>query len=437
MKKRLLLGTTALATAALVSGAANAQIEMRLGGFMTQWFGYGDNDSQYNLQQVDQWSNSEVFFLGRGVTDNGLVFGVNIQLEGNTSGDTIDESFMFVSSDRFGTIQLGSENSAGYLMQVAAPAVALPVNSGSQTQHIANPTGSSVFRNPFGSTFIEPAGDNDGQKVTYFTPRLFGPEEGQGFQLGFSYLPDIDPTGGDRNGLISDQANYMNGWSVGLNYEGAFSGVEFIVSGGYFYAEAPDQFNFNTCGSTVSCAGADGTTLVDLDEDFQGYSLGATMSYGGFTLGGSYAEVLDGRLTPGQTTTGGGAGTVGASTLTTLINPATNTAYTSAGIRTTESQGWDVGIAYEQGPWSVSFTYYDGESDGLITVPGEDQYTAYMGGARYNLGSSIALVGNVGFVEFESESTGLVIAPGNPGAGTTVDLDNEGVLVTGGVAISF
>ena len=66
MTKKLLLGSTALVAASLVSSAASAQIEMRLGGFMNQWFGYGDNDSQYNLQDVDQWSNSEDVLPGTG-----------------------------------------------------------------------------------------------------------------------------------------------------------------------------------------------------------------------------------------------------------------------------------------------------------------------------------------------------------------------------------
>ena len=67
MTKKLLLGSTALIAVSLVSSTASAQIEMRLGGFMNQWFGYGDNDSQYNLQDVDQWSDTEVFFLGQGI----------------------------------------------------------------------------------------------------------------------------------------------------------------------------------------------------------------------------------------------------------------------------------------------------------------------------------------------------------------------------------
>ncbi|NBC34653.1 MAG: porin [Alphaproteobacteria bacterium] len=379
MKKHVLLGTTALVAASLVSGAANAQIEMRLGGFMNQWFGYGDNDEAFDLQDVDQWSNTEVFFLGQGTTDNGLTFGVNVQLEGNTSGDQIDESFLFLSGD-FGRINLGSENSAGYLMQTAAPNVALPINSGSQTQHIINPTNGSLFRSPFGSTFIEPALDNDGQKLTYFTPRFFG------VQLGVSYLPDIDGTGGDRNSLISDTNNFTNGISVGVNYENTFGDFGVLVSGGYYYAEAPD--------SGLGTVTTPGGNSVDLEEDFQAFSVGASFTYGGFELGGSYANVTDGIV---------------------ALQP-------NGDVFTTESRGFDVGIAYGMGPWSVSYTYYNGKEDGLVDVDDEIEHQSHALGARYDLGSSIALVGTVGYSEFEEEGNGV---------------DNDGVFVTGGVAISF
>lgn len=379
MKKYVLLGTTALVAASLVSGAANAQIEMRIGGFMNQWFGYGDNDERFDLQDVDQWSNSEVFFLGQGTTDNGLRFGVNIQLEGNTVGDQIDESFLFLSGD-FGRILLGSENSAGYLMTITAPAVGLAINSGSQTQHIVNPTDGGLFRNPFGATTLEPAGDNDGQKLTYFTPRFFG------VQLGVSYLPDIDRTGGDRNGLISTNDEYNNGVSVGVNYVNDFGDAEVSVSGGYFYAQAPDD------APSVTTPGGQ---VVDLDENFQGFSAGAAVSFGGFEIGGSYAQVTEGVLTQRA----------------------------NGDVFTTEGRGFDVGVAYGMGPWSVSYTYFNGEQDGLIDVDDEIKHQSHMASARYELGSSIALVGTVGYSEFEDEGTS--------------NNDNDGVFITGGVAISF
>ena len=117
--KKILLATTALATAALVAGAAgdaNAQeytskaaerIKVGLGGYFQQWGvgasqnikdGPGDiipiagshgNTIKNNV--VDQKHNSEICFIGQTTLDNGLTVGLNVQLEANSEADQIDE----------------------------------------------------------------------------------------------------------------------------------------------------------------------------------------------------------------------------------------------------------------------------------------------------------------------------------------------------------
>ncbi|MEM6901870.1 MAG: porin [Pseudomonadota bacterium] len=367
MKKALLLGTSAIVAAGMFAGTAQAAdpIEIRVGGFMNQWFGYQDNDDPAGVdtQTFDQWSNSEIIFNGKTTLDNGLEVGVQVQLEANTSGDQIDESFAFVEGS-FGRFVIGSENDAGYLMHYAAPSVGLPINSGSQTQHIFNPTGSSVFRNVFGSTFITPANDNDGQKITYFTPRF------SGFQFGVSYLPDIDPTGGDRNGLTTEQASYTDGFSVGLNYVNSFSGFDLAASGGFYYASAPD-----------------GTGI----DDFEAFTLGLNVGFGGFTLGGSYADNSEGTI---------------------------------SGVNSTEGEGYDVGLSYETGALGFSLTYYHGEVEGDTTINGDDEHDSFAGSVSYALGPGVSVIGTVGYSDFEGEAAG------------TGD-DNDGFYVTTGLALSF
>ena len=367
MKKALLLGTSAIVAAGMFAGTAQAAdpIEIKVGGFMNQWFGYQDNDDPAgtDTQSFEQWSNSEIIFNGKTTLDNGLEVGVQVQLEANTSGDQIDESFAFVEGS-FGRFVIGSENSAGYLMHYAAPNVGLPINSGSQTQHIFNPTGSSVFRNVFGSTFIEPGGDNDGQKITYFTPRF------SGFQFGVSYLPDVDPTGGDRNSLITEQAAYHDGFSVGLNYVNSFSGFDLAASGGYYYAAEPENSNV---------------------DNFQAFTLGLNVGFGGFTLGGSYADATDG---------------------------------TRTGVNSTEGQAFDVGLSYETGALGFSLTYFHGEVEGDTTINGDDEHDSFAGSVSYAVGPGVSVIGTVGYSEFDGEAAG---------AGD----DNDGFYVTTGLALSF
>ncbi len=413
--RKVLLGTTALAATALAAGAAQAQWDVSVGGFHNQWFGFGQNNTDQRLQSFDQWTNTEIIFNGRNTLDNGITFGFQVQLEGNSQGggDQIDESFMFIQSAELGRIQLGSENSAGYAMTITSPNVGLPINSGSQTQHVANPTGGALFRSPFGSTALEPAGDNDGQKLTYFTPRW------SGFQFGVSYLPDVDPTGGDVNGLKTDDVvgTYNQGVSLGANFVDSFGPVDVGVSGGLFWAEGP-----NGQGDFVDAYGPGTGITRSVGEDFWAWSVGGEVSWAGITVGGSYAKVEEGRLT--------------------TVNAANSTI---AGVSSTEGDGWDIGIAYEQGPWGFSINYYQGVEKGVLNVPDNRFHQSVVGNIRYDLAPGVSLIGAIGASEFEAEDDtvrgGGAVAPifatggvvrGNRG----VD-DNAGIFVTGGVALSF
>ena len=123
MKKALLLGTSAIVAAGMFAAPAHAAdpIEISVGGFMNQWFGYQDNDDApgVDTQTFEQWSNSEIIFNGKTTLDNGLQVGIQVQLEANTdTSDQIDESFAFVEGS-FGRFVIGSENDAGYLMHYA------------------------------------------------------------------------------------------------------------------------------------------------------------------------------------------------------------------------------------------------------------------------------------------------------------------------------
>jgi outer membrane protein OmpU len=362
---------TALAGIALFAAPAQAEpIEVSVGGFMNQWFGYQDNDIS-DVQDFDQWSDSEIIFDGKVMLDVGIEVGMQVQLEANSSGDQIDESYAYLEAE-FGRFVAGSTDDAAYLMHYAAPNVALPINSGSQTQYIIEPTGSPLFQTVYGSTFITPALDDTGQKITYYTPRF------SGFQFGVSYLPDVDPTGGDRNSLTLDTTDYHNGFSAGLNYVHSYEmGLDVAASVGYSYAEAPDGL-----ADPVSGGQAD---------DFQGFMAGLNLGYEGFTLGGSYAKITDGVI---------------------------------IGTTTTEGQAYDVGLSYETGDIGVSVTYFHGETDGDFFVAGESEHDSYALSGAYALGPGVSILGTVGYTEFDGEIAG---------SGD----DNDGFYVTTGLALSF
>ena len=82
---------------------------------MEQYVAYVDSDIRGvpgDFNGIDSKQDVEIWFLPSITLDNGIKIGANIQLEGNTGGDQIDESFLFIKGS-FGEVLLGPENAAG------------------------------------------------------------------------------------------------------------------------------------------------------------------------------------------------------------------------------------------------------------------------------------------------------------------------------------
>lgn len=267
--KKVLYGTTALVSAGVMAAApANAadKIKLGLGGYYNTFFSVGDVDSADTTEYVatNVYSEGEVHFKGSTTLDNGLEIGFQSQLELNVdTSDIIDESYIFIEG-AFGRFLIGSENSASYLMGLTAPEVGAPVNSGWVTVFIPPAPGSSggVFRGTHGSTKVDFA--NDGNKISYFTPRI------SGFQVGVSFAPDAT-TDGENNNLAVEDAAAENGVSAGINYVGNFGSSSVKASAVY---ATRDEVN---------------------DADFDMYGFGLNVGFGPVSLGASYsAEESDG-----------------------------------------------------------------------------------------------------------------------------------------------
>lgn len=351
--KKVLLGTTAIVAAGMIASSpasAAEKISAKVGGYMEQWVGYATVDQSGSTRDLDGFdikSDSEIFFTGSTTLDNGIEFGVNVQLEANTNtGDQIDESYMIIKGS-FGEINLGSENSAMYKMHYSPTDYGISINSGDQIDW-AGVSGSGIstsgyFRNPYGSTYAEPGAANDSEKITYYTPR-FG-----GFQVGVSYSPDGNQdsnTSPDRNAAATDMV------AVGANFKGDFAGASVGISGGY------GKFMNSASGSS---------------NEPEAWNVGANIGVGGFSFGASYAKAND--------NTNGNNG-----------------------------DGYNIGVAYSTGPLGVSLTYFDGERDGTttagVTTGHAEQKTVHLS-ANYTLGPGVTAAATLGHANFDSNDTGV------------------------------
>ena len=412
MKKQL-LGTTALVAAGLFvladAGPASAQqkvepIKVSVGGYVGAFVSYVDQDDvaadagavaagrSREHADLDTHTDQEIHFNGRTTLANGITIGFRIELEGNTEGDQIDESYLFLES-KFGRLELGQVNNVHYRMAYKAPDVFTRgwVNEGNFTNVMTNPTGSPNGDSTINTT-VSRFRDNDSDKINYFTPRFAG------FQLGASYIPDSSQ---DTAAPTTASSAYTRGWAVAANFVRTFGQFDVAAYAGYMTWQGPQT----------------SPTATAPDPDH--YSVGLQLGFAGFRVGGSYGKIKDGRA--------GAAGTAGASNAGTGGNPvpATNTL--------TDGDAWDVGVSYTFGPASISLTYMDATNDDSVCSnatqvcgsSGDDQFSMVSLAGKYVLGPGISWDTAIFWAEFEGNT-----------AGTSLD-NNEAIGIVTGFVLVF
>jgi hypothetical protein len=414
--KKFLLGTTALATAGLIAGvacdataadAANAQhgqsgqrIKVGIGGYHQQWGVYsnqnintndsnGGVDTKIKTNPVDQKHNSEICFIGESTLDNGITFGLNVQLEANTEADQIDESYLYIQGDSLGRIILGDENNAGYLLHVSAPDGGISIDSGDMINDLfwANTQATSYFNTALGTTNLR-FNDNDSGKFTYISPRFAG------FQIGASYIPQLEPGGGDNNSSVYkirgsavavDGLNNFDtgrdGVAAGLNFSENFGGFGVQASVGWMGAE--------TSGNDLSAGNA-----------------GLQVSYAGFSLGGAVNKAFSGS----QAVAAGNNGSETAEF---------------------DSSSWIAGAAYEVGPYKVGISYMRGVADGFSNINKQARLDQANISGTYTLGPGIRLVG--GFFAYDLDAQ----EPCKRTSVTCTGYNNNGWGFASGVKLGF
>ena len=350
MNRRYLLGTTALIAGGLlaadaVEAADPLRLEVR--GFRNEYFGVvsveSDADNQ-NFNNTNHRSDGEVQFRGSTTLDNGIVVGVRVELEAFTSGDQIDENYVFLEGG-FGRLQLGSDDPAPYQQAIVAPNVGVPINSGWLSDFLPEPAGFTT-----GDFATTPEISVDDNMVNYFSPRFAG------FQLGLAYIPDLVDSGdneapfgdGEGNNVTAEDDDRAHGFGAGINYARSFNGIDLGLAGGFQVVGPPDD-------------GANNQTVY-------AYNVGANVGFAGFTIGGSW----------------GGFD---------IDDEGANDGY-----------HWDVGLSYETGPWGVSGTFIMGEREGDIAIDDEDESIGAAAAVAYTLGPGVKTSLTALYADYDAEN---------------------------------
>lgn len=381
--KKLLIATTAVAGLAMFATPAMAQgLSLDLGGFYRGYALHIDDDAPaaIDTRDFDLRHDSEVYFTGEVTLDNGLTVGVHSEIDlGHESNglapngffdDTTDETYAYFSGN-WGRVNVGREDGAQYLLQVAAPSADSNIDGLRQYFNGFNFYGTDRLVGVLGSTAATgAAGALSGSvhlkgfdyandmgryvnKITYFTPKF------NGFQAGVSYAPELTEgvKGINQNlggmGASSNAGDYEDLWELAARWDGEFNGVGLSFGAGWGRSDLE-----------AAAAGADDRTQWNVAgaATWNQFSFGAVYKEDNHGMDGSAAAILD------------------------------------------EEQTWVVGLGWANGPWSAGASYLTSDYDfgGAATDVEYDRFTL---GGGYEFGPGMSFRGAVAFGEYEDTAS--------------------------------
>jgi len=382
--KKTLLATTAIVGATLLAAPANAgtvgsrdSYAVTLGGVF--WFSAYVKDEDVSAANGRGYgftvSESEVHVGASATADNGIKYGVNVELNaGAADGTAADEAWAFLASDAWGRVELGDQDDATNRMQLGAWNAVKGAGGPFGGLGDLNTVFGGVGGN--GDGFLARADwqvftTSDATKATYISPRF------SGFQIGASWTPDSGAASGGSAVANSDaNGSFENTLGLSANYVGNFDDVRVGVSVGWEHGTDEN-----------------GATNAAEIEDLDIWGIGGNVSFAGFTVGAHYRDFGDTLLTGVQTAAGADAG-----------------------------DQWSVGVGYQAGPWGVSAWYLTGEMDNTNAAARTTELTRYGLGAGYAVAPGWALRAELTFLDHENARTAV-------GVGGTTDNDGKGFLL--------
>jgi len=351
--KKILLCSAAVAGVAFAAAPALAQVDVTVGGHTKNYLGYLSQDETVGNDEksFDMLRESELHFNAEGTADNGLTYGFHVETEVD-AGDssTVEESYLYLASS-MGRVNLGSEDGAAYLLQVAAPSAdsnidglrqyIQPVNYTIATAAGTAANGASQTAQSGAFEGFDYDNDETGnaEKITYLSPNW------NGFQFGLSYTPDVADAN-SATGLVGFNADnggaFEDAYEGAVRYEGTFNNIGFALGAGYTHVE-----NDN------AAAGSD-----DLNE----WNVGADFDIGAFGVGAVYTEE-------------------------------------NRGLDDGDSDTMVLGVDYTTGPFQFGASYLNND----IEIPaGADIDTdRYTGGVIYTLTQGLTLRGSISHIQHE------------------------------------
>lgn len=406
--KKLLLSGTVLAGMAFAPAAAQAQLSIDLSGFYRGYAVYADNDetttaaSSDDLRQFDLTHDAEIHFTGETTLDNGLTVGFHAEhdLGGSYSSTEdrtkTDEVYVYFQGS-WGRVNVGQEDGAGYLLQVAAPSADSNVDglrTTVQRFNFAVPGAAAVMAGAFtpGQSSIldyDMAQGRYAEKISYLTPKF------SGFQAGVSWAPELtdDCAEGDPAAIVGPAGCYANGNQVGNN----IFGMNFDDNAGHYehLVEVAARWDGEFDQVGLSIGGGWGRSNLEAPlggaglgtDDRTQWNAGINVTFQQFSLGGAYLFDDNGATGP------------------------------------FDSETFLVGLGWDNGPWHAGASWLNATHEQGVGSSETDIDRITVGGT-YTFGPGMTFRGAVAWGELEDGA----------GAGA---LDSNLTQVTFGTEINF
>ena len=260
MKNKIL--PLAVASFLFSSPAFAEPIDVKVGGYLKAYTNYTEqDDAGSDVNDFDILRRTEVHFDAKTKLDSGLMVGVHIEGIADPGADfTVDESLVYLSGE-WGNINFGAKDGAAFLLQVAAPSADKDIDGVRQQ---IQPVNLTAFGLPVGETDYDQNISAKSDKITYITPLL------SGFQAGVSYTPEVeDSRGGNGNSLDDDDTTASTDViDAAVRYETKLSDVKIVTGAGFTNAKVE-------------------TGPLD---DRQAWNIGATLGFGGLSVGAAYMQ---------------------------------------------------------------------------------------------------------------------------------------------------
>ncbi len=354
MFKKVLLGGSALAgIAALALPASAGQVgskdmmSVTLGGELRFNVAFIDQDVSAAAGRGYTFSvdESEIKIGAKATADNGLNYGVNIELNAG-AGDTAnaDEAYAFIDSDSWGRVEMGDQDDTTDRMHVAAHNILVGR---------AGADGDSADYIAFGGTAIDAPGvdsTSDDTKVSYFSPR-FG-----GIQIGGSLTPDSgEVSGGPATSDADNDGDFENVFGLAINYKGKFDdvGIEAGLIGEF--------------GDSETATGA------DTEGEIETIGVGINVTFAGIGLGAEYVDFAEKGIAAAARTAGRDAGNY-----------------------------YQLGASYQTGPWGVSLGWFESSVSNATGSGGDTDVTIISLDGAYNVAPGWELMASLHLGEVDN-----------------------------------